>query len=143
MYASGKIPGGYASEGRVWDAGFFAWLIAQLSAICGYFNEIQVIAQSFPSDKTQDADIAVMIASAALAISPTPFNGPIGAARVGFINGEYVTQLWLMKQSDLDLVVAGTKSAVLMVESEAKELSEDQNAGGRCFMGTSGAGGDW
>ena len=98
----------------------------------GYFNEIQVTATVISSDKTQDADIAAMIgASAALAISPAPFNGPIGAARVGFINGEYVLNPTLaeMKQSDLDLVVAGTKSAVLMVESEAKELSEDQMLG--------------
>ena len=137
MYASGKIPGGYGKrEGR---ASEFETLTSRLIDRPirplfpeGYFNEIQVTATVISSDKTQDADIAAMIgASAALAISPAPFNGPIGAARVGFINGEYVLNPTLaeMKQSDLDLVVAGTKSAVLMVESEAKELSEDQMLG--------------
>lgn len=137
MYASGKIPGGYGKrEGR---ASEFETLTSRLIDRPirplfpeGYFNEIQVTATVISSDKTQDADIAAMIgASAALAISPAPFNGPIGAARVGFINGEYVLNPTLaeMKHSDLDLVVAGTKSAVLMVESEAKELSEDQMLG--------------
>ena len=137
MYASGKIPGGYGKrEGR---ASEFETLTSRLIDRPirplfpeGYFNEIQVTATVISSDKTQDADIAAMIvASAALARSPAPFNGPIGAARVGFINGEYVLNPTLaeMKQSDLDLVVAGTKSAVLMVESEAKELSEDQMLG--------------
>lgn len=137
MYASGKIPGGYGKrEGR---ASEFETLTSRLIDRPirplfpeGYYNEIQVTATVISSDKTQDADIAAMIgASAALAISPAPFNGPIGAARVGFINGEYVLNPTLaeMKQSDLDLVVAGTKSAVLMVESEAKELSEDQMLG--------------
>ena len=145
MYASGKIPGGYGKrEGR---ASEFETLTSRLIDRPirplfpeGYFNEIQVTATVISSDKTQDADIAAMIgASAALAISPAPFNGPIGAARVGFINGEYVLNPTLaeMKQSDLDLVVAGTKSAVLMVESEAKELSEDQMLGA-----WSAAGGD-
>ena len=137
MYASGKIPGGYGKrEGR---ASEFETLTSRLIDRPirplfpeGYYNEIQITATAISSDKTQDADIAAMIgASAALAISPAPFNGPIGAARVGFINGEYVLNPTLaqMKQSDLDLVVAGTKSAVLMVESEARELSEDQMLG--------------
>lgn len=137
MYASGKIPGGYGKrEGR---ASEFETLTSRLIDRPirplfpeGYYNEIQITATVISSDKSQDADIAAMIgASAALAISPAPFNGPIGAARVGFINGEYVLNPNLneMKQSDLDLVVAGTKSAVLMVESEAKELSEDQMLG--------------
>ena len=137
MYASGKIPGGYGKrEGR---ASEFETLTSRLIDRPirplfpeGYYNEIQITATTISSDKTQDADIAAMIgALAALAISPAPFNGPIGAARVGFINGEYVLNPTLaqMKQSDLDLVVAGTKSAVLMVESEARELSEDQMLG--------------
>ncbi|MFB6348702.1 polyribonucleotide nucleotidyltransferase [Moraxella sp. ZJ142] len=137
MYASGKIPGGYGKrEGR---ASEFETLTSRLIDRPirplfpeGYYNEIQITATVISSDKSQDADIAAMIgASAALAISPAPFNGPIGAARVGFINGEYVLNpnSAEMKQSDLDLVVAGTKSAVLMVESEAKELSEDQMLG--------------
>lgn len=137
MYASGKIPGGYGKrEGRASEA---ETLISRLIDRPirplfpeGYFNEIQVTAQVISSNKTHDADIAAMIGtSAALAISPAPFNGPIGAAKVGFINGEYVLNPSLdeLKNSELDLVVAGTKSAVLMVESEAKELSEDQMLG--------------
>lgn len=137
MYASGKIPGGYGKrEGR---ASEFETLTSRLIDRPirplfpeGYYNEIQITATTISSDKTHDADIAAMIgASAALAISPAPFNGPIGAARVGFVNGEYVLNpsLETLKNSDLDLVVAGTESAVLMVESEARELSEDQMLG--------------
>ena len=102
----------------------------------GYYNEIQVTATVVSSDKTMEADIAAMLGtSAALAIAGTPFRGPIGAARVGLINGEYVLNpnFEQMAQSDLDLVVAGTESAVLMVESEAKELSEDQMLGAVLF----------
>ena len=83
-----------------------------------------------------DADIAAMLGtSAALSIAGTPFRGPIGGARVGLINGEYVLNpnFEQLKESDLDLVVAGTESAVLMVESEAKELSEDQMLGAVLF----------
>lgn len=137
MYASGRIPGGYGKrEGR---ASEFETLTSRLIDRPirplfpeGYYNEIQITATVVSSDKTQDADIAAMIgASAALSLSSAPFNGPIGAARVGFINGEYVLNpnLAQMKDSSLDLVVAGTKSAVLMVESEARELSEDQMLG--------------
>ncbi|WP_394261617.1 polyribonucleotide nucleotidyltransferase [Moraxella boevrei] len=137
MYAAGKIPGGYGKrEGRPSE---FETLTSRLIDRPirplfpeGYYNEIQVTATVISSDKKQDADIAAMIGtSAALAISSAPFNGPIGAARVGFINGEYVLNpnFEQMKQSALDLVVAGTKSAVLMVESEAQELSEDQMLG--------------
>ncbi len=137
MYAAGKIPGGYGKrEGR---ASEFETLTSRLIDRPirplfpeGYVNEIQITATVISSDKSQDADIAAMIgASAALSISDAPFNGPIGAARVGFVNGEYIlnpTHDQLAK-SDLDLVVAGTKGAVLMVESEAKELSEDQMLG--------------
>lgn len=137
MYASGKIPGGYGKrEGR---ASEFETLTSRLIDRPirplfpeGYVNEIQVTATVISSGKTQDADIAAMIGtSAALAISTAPFNGPIGAARVGFIGNEYVLNPnhAQMKNSSLDLVVAGTQSAVLMVESEADELSEDQMLG--------------
>lgn len=137
MYASGKIPGGYGKrEGRASELETLTSRLIDRPIRPlfpeGYYNEIQITATTISSDKTQDADIAAMIgASAALAISPAPFNGPIGAARVGFIDGEYVLNPTFaqMKQSDLDLVVAGTKSAVLMVESEADELSEDQMLG--------------
>lgn len=137
MYAAGKIPGAYGKrEGR---ASEFETLTSRLIDRPirplfpeGYVNEIQITATVVSSDKTHHADIAAMIgASAALAISDAPFHGPIGAARVGFINGEYVLNpsLAQLEESDLDLVVAGTKSAVLMVESEARELSEDQMLG--------------
>ena len=137
MYAAGKIPGGYLKrEGRPSE---FETLTSRLIDRPirplfpdGYVNEVQISATVVSSDKTHDADIAAMIgASAALAISNAPFNGPIGGARVGFIDGEYVLNPSIkeLEQSDLDLVVAGTKSAVLMVESEAKELSEDQMLG--------------
>ncbi|WP_406947228.1 polyribonucleotide nucleotidyltransferase [Psychrobacter ciconiae] len=137
MYAAGKIPGAYGKrEGR---ASEFETLTSRLIDRPirplfpeGYVNEIQITATVVSSDKTHHADIAAMIGtSAALAISDAPFNGPIGAARVGFINGEYVLNpsLAQLDESDLDLVVAGTKSAVLMVESEARELSEDQMLG--------------
>lgn len=137
MYASGKIPGGYgkregrASEMETLTSRLIDRPIRPLFPE-GYYNEIQVTATVISSDKTHDADIAAMIGtSAALAISPAPFSGPIGAARVGLINDEYVLNPSLdqLKSSSLDLVVAGTKSAVLMVESEAQELSEDQMLG--------------
>ncbi|HKK06048.1 MAG TPA: polyribonucleotide nucleotidyltransferase, partial [Gammaproteobacteria bacterium] len=94
----------------------------------GFTNEAQVVATVISLNPEIDPDIPAMIgASAALALSGAPFNGPIGAARVGYSNGEYVLNPTLsqLKDSQLDLVVAGTQSAVLMVESEAKELPED------------------
>ena len=137
MYAAGKIPGGYGKrEGRPSEMETLTSRLIDRPIRPlfpeGYFNEIQVTATVISSDKKQYADIAAMIGtSAALAISSAPFNGPIGAARVGFINDEYVLNPnhEALKQSSLDLVVAGTSSAVLMVESEAKELSEDQMLG--------------
>lgn len=137
MYAAGKIPGAYGKrEGRPTE---FETLTSRLIDRPirplfpeGYVNEIQITATVVSSDKKHYADIAAMIgASAALAISDAPFNGPVGGARVGFINGEYVLNPSIeeLETSDLDLVVAGTKSAVLMVESEAAELSEDQMLG--------------
>lgn len=95
----------------------------------GYFHETQVIATVISADEENNPDIvAINGTSAALAISNIPFNGPIAASRVGMINGEFVLNPTYeqMQDSDLDLVVAGTRDAVLMVESEAKELSEEQ-----------------
>lgn len=137
MYAAGKIPGAYGKrEGRPTE---FETLTSRLIDRPirplfpeGYVNEVQITATVISSDKSQYADIAAMIgASAALSISDAPFNGPIGGARVGFIDGEYVLNpnIEQLEKSDLDLIVAGTKSAVLMVESEARELSEDQMLG--------------
>lgn len=137
MYAAGKIPGGYGkregrpSEHETLTSRLIDRPIRPLFPE-GYYNEIQVTATVLSSDKQHDADIAAMIGtSAALAISNAPFGGPIGAARVGLINDAYVLNPSYeeLKQSALDLVVAGTKSAVLMVESEAQELSEDQMLG--------------
>ena len=132
-YAAGKIPGGFfkregrPSEKETLTSRLIDRPIRPLFPE-GFFNEIQVIATVVSSNVEVDSDIAAMIgASAALAISGIPFNGPIGAARVGYLDGEYVLNPTAteLKSSKLNLVVAGTKQAVLMVESEAMELSED------------------
>ncbi|MCF9045589.1 polyribonucleotide nucleotidyltransferase [Acinetobacter nectaris] len=137
QYAAGRIPGGYGKrEGRASEAETLTSRLIDRPIRPlfpeGYYNEVQVTATVVSSDKTMEADIAAMIGtSAALAIADTPFRGPIAGARVGLVNGEYILNpnFEQMVQSDLDLVVAGTESAVLMVESEAKELSEDQMLG--------------
>jgi polyribonucleotide nucleotidyltransferase len=132
-YAAGKIPGSFFKrEGRPSEKETLTSRLIDrpLRPLFpeAFYNEIQIIATVMSSDSEIDSDIPAIIgASAALAISGIPFYGPIGAARVGYINGEYVlnptaTQL---KETELDLVVAATNSAVLMVESEAKELPED------------------
>src|SRR6185436_3697016 len=99
-------------------------------------NETQVIATVLSHDLENDPDILAMVAvSAALTLSGVPFRGPIGAARVGYINGEYVLNPLIekMPESSLELVVAGTDDAVMMVESEAKELPEDVMLGAVMF----------
>src|SRR5690606_18072260 len=102
----------------------------------GFYNDVQVIIHTVSVNPEVDPDIAAMIgASAALAISGIPFNGPIGAARVGYVDGQYVVNPTTsqLKESRLNLVVAGTEAAVLMVESEAQELSEEIMLGGVVF----------
>ncbi len=132
-YAAGKIPGGYFKrEGRPSEK---ETLVSRLIDrpirplfVKGFKNETQVIATVLSHDLENDSDIVAMVAvSAALTISGVPFLGPIGAARVGFANGEYILNPTLeeMKESNLDLVVAGTGDAVLMVESQAGELTEE------------------
>ena len=132
-YAAGKIPGGYFKrEGRPSEK---ETLVSRLIDrpirplfVKGFKNETQVIATVLSHDLENDSDIVAMVAvSAALTISGVPFLGPIGAARVGFSDGEYILNPTLeeMKESNLDLVVAGTGDAVLMVESQASELSEE------------------
>ncbi|MGX8884315.1 polyribonucleotide nucleotidyltransferase [Methylovorus sp. SPW-M1] len=132
-YAAGKIPGGFFKrEGRPSEKETLTSRLIDrpLRPLFpeAFYNEVQIVATVMSSDSEIDSDIPAIIgASAALAISGIPFYGPIGAARVGYINGEYVlnptaTQL---KDTELDLVVAATSTAVLMVESEAKELPED------------------
>lgn len=132
-YAAGKIPGGFfkregrPSEKEILTSRLIDRPIRPLFPD-GFYNEVQVVATVMSSNNEVDSDILAMIgASAALAISGIPFNGPIGAARVGHLDGQYVLNPTAteLKSSKLNLVVAGTQQAVLMVESEAQELSED------------------
>ena len=133
IYAAGKIPGGFLKrEGRPSEKETLTSRLIDRPIRPlfpnGYMNEVQVMIQVISSNKNVDPDILAMIAtSAALAISGVPFNGPIGAARVGYQNGNYSINPTYsdLETSELDMVVAGTKDAVLMVESEASELSEE------------------
>ncbi|CDX16205.1 polyribonucleotide nucleotidyltransferase [Mesorhizobium sp. WSM4935] len=140
-YAAGKIPGGYFKrEGRPSEK---ETLVSRLIDrpirplfADGYKNDTQIVVTVVQHDLENDPDILSIVAtSAALTLSGVPFMGPIGGARVGYINGEYVLNPHIdeMEESKLDLVVAGTADAVLMVESEAKELSEDLMLGAVMF----------
>ena len=137
FYAAGKVPGGYFKrEGRPTER---ETLIARLTDRPirplfpkGFKNEVQVVITVLQHDLENEPDVLGMIAaSAALTISGVPFQGPIAAARIGLIEGDYVLNPTLseLNDSDLDLVVAGTSDAVMMVESEAKELTEEQMLG--------------
>src|SRR5437762_9163364 len=140
-YAAGKIPGGFfkregrPSEKETLTSRLIDRPIRPLFPD-GFYNEVQVVAQVLSCNPEVDPDIPALIGvSAALTLSGIPFKGPIGAARVGYVSGEYVlnptaTQL---KESRLNLVVAGTEHAVLMVESEASELPEDVMLGSVVF----------
>ena len=140
-YAAGKIPGSFFKrEGRPSE---FETLTSRLIDRPirplfpeGYFNEVHVVVHTVSLNPEVDADIAALIAvSAALSVSGLPFNGPVGAARVGYVNGAYVLNpgQTARKESTLDLVVAGTEAAVLMVESEAQQLSEEIMLGAVVF----------
>ena len=140
-YAAGKIPGSFFKrEGRPSE---FETLTSRLIDRPirplfpeGFFNEVHVVVHTLSLNPEVDADIAALIAtSAALSVSGVPFSGPIGAARVGYVNGAYVLNpgQTARKDSSLDLVVAGTEAAVLMVESEAKHLSEEIMLGAVVF----------
>eukprot|EP01093_Parvamoeba_rugata_P010867 TRINITY_DN2928_c0_g2_i8.p1 TRINITY_DN2928_c0_g2~~TRINITY_DN2928_c0_g2_i8.p1 ORF type:complete len:704 (+),score=207.54 TRINITY_DN2928_c0_g2_i8:1810-3921(+) len=140
-YAAGKIPGGFfkregrPSEGETLTARLIDRPIRPLFPE-GFKNEVQVVITVMSANPDIPTDIISMIGtSAALAISGIPFNGPIGAARVGYTDGEYILNTRVEEQadSDLDLVVAGTEGAVLMVESEADVLSEDVMLGAVMF----------
>ena len=140
-YAAGKIPGGYfkreraPTERETLTSRLIGRPIRPLFAE-GFRNETLVVAQVLSHDLENDPDIVAMVAvSAALTISGLPFLGPIGAARVGYINGEYVLNpnIDSYPESKLDLVVAGTHDAVMMVESEAQELSEEVMLGAVMF----------
>jgi polyribonucleotide nucleotidyltransferase len=141
VYAAGRIPGGFFKrEGRPSEKETLTCRLIDRPIRPlfpdGFYNEVQVIATVMSLNPEVDSDIPALIgASAALAISGVPFNGPIGAARVGYIDGQYVLcpTLSQLKTSQLDLVVAGTEAAVLMVESEAQELPEDVMLGAVVF----------
>ena len=141
FYATGRIPGGFFKrEARPTERETLTSRLID-RPIRPMFpehfkNEVQIFCTVMSSDKKQNPDIAAMIgASAALTISGVPFDGPMGAARVGFIDGEYVLNPSFeeLENSFLDMVVAGTDEAVLMVESEAKELNEDLMLGAVLF----------
>ena len=140
-FAAGKIPGGYFKrEGRPTEKDTLTSRLIDRPIRplfpAGFKNETQVIATVLSHDMENDPDIVGLIAaSAALTLSGIPFLGPIAAARVGYIAGKYVLNPMIdeMSESALDLVVAGTKDAVLMVESEAKELPEDVMLGAVMF----------
>ena len=140
-YAAGKIPGGFfRREGRPSEKETLTCRLIDRPIRPlfpkGFMNEVQVVCTVISTDKNQDPDIAAMIGtSAALSISGIPFKGPIGAARVGFIDGNYILNPGYdgLKDSMLNMMVAGTDGAVLMVESEAKELTEDEMLGAVLF----------
>src|SRR5512142_2646402 len=140
-YAAGKIPGGFFKrEGRPSEKEILTSRLIDrpLRPLFpeSFYNEVQIVATVVSSDPQIDSDIPSMIgASAALAISGIPFDGPIGAARVGYLNGQYLLNPTKdeLVESQLDLVVAGTAKAVLMVESEAQELPEDVMLGAVVF----------
>ena len=141
FYAAGRIPGGFFKrEGRPTEKETLTSRLIDRPIRPlfpdGFYNEVQVIVTVLSLNPEIDSDIPAMIgASAALAISGVPFNGPIGACRVGYANGEYILNPTVeqLKTSQLNLVVAGTEAAVLMVESEAQELSEEVMLGSVVF----------
>jgi polyribonucleotide nucleotidyltransferase len=140
-YAAGKIPGGFFKrEGRPGEKEILTCRLIDrpLRPLFpdGFYNEVQIVATVLSINPEVDSDIPAMIgASAAVTLAGIPFDGPIGAARVGYLDGEYIlnptkTEL---ETSKLNLVVAGTEQAVLMVESEASELSEEVMLGAVVF----------
>lgn len=140
-YAAGKIPGSFfkreakPSELEVLTSRLIDRPLRPLFPE-GFYNDVQIVIHVLSLNPEVSADIAALIgASAALAVSGVPFNGPVGGARVGYVNGEYVLNPGpaQLKQSKLDLIVAGTEAAVLMVESEADQLSEELMLGAVVF----------
>lgn len=140
-YAAGKIPGGFfkregkQSEKEILTSRLIDRPIRPLFPE-GFFNDVQIVATVMSLNPEVDSDIPAMLgASAALMLAGVPFMGPVGAARVGYLNGEYVLNPTKaeLSQSQMDLVVAGTEAAVLMVESEAQELPEEVMLGAVVF----------
>jgi len=140
-YAAGKIPGGFfRREGRPSEKEILTCRLIDRPIRPlfpeGFYNEVQIVATVMSSNNEIDSDIPSIVgASAALALSGMPFDGPIGAARVGYSNGQYILNPTAteLKTSQMDLVVAGTQQAVLMVESEAQQLPEDVMLGAVMF----------
>jgi len=140
-YAAGRIPGGFFKrEGRPSEKETLTCRLIDRPIRPlfpkGFMNEVQVVANVLSSDPQIDPDISALLGtSAAIAVSGLPFNGPLGACRVGYVDGEYVLNPTAsqLAESQLDLVVAGTSNAVLMVESEANRLSEDVMLGSVVF----------
>ncbi len=141
FYAAGKIPGsfprreGAPSQKETLTSRLIDRPIRPLF-VKGFKNDVQVVCTVLAHDLENDPDIVALVAaSAALVISGAPFMGPIGGARVGFVDGEYILNPTLdeMKESRMDLVVAGTHDAVMMVESEIQEMSEDEVLNGVMF----------
>jgi polyribonucleotide nucleotidyltransferase len=133
MYAAGKIPGGFIKrEGRPTEAAVLAARLTDRPIRPlfpkGYKSEVQIISTVMSADQENDPDILSIIgASAALTLSPIPFDGPVGAVRVGYVDGEIVINptTTALEDSQLDMVVAGTADAIMMVEGEADQVSED------------------
>ena len=141
FYAAGKIPGsfprreGAPSQKETLTSRLIDRPIRPLF-VKGFKNEVQVVTTVLAHDLENDPDIVALVAaSAALVISGAPFMGPIGGARVGFVDGQYILNPTLdeMKESRMDLVVAGTDDAVMMVESEIQEMTEDEVLKGVMF----------
>ena len=140
-FAAGKIPGGFfRREGKPTEKEVLTSRLIDrpIRPLFGeeFFNEVQIICTVMEYDGKNDSDIPALVgAAAALAISGIPFNGPLAAVRVGMMNGEFVLnpEIGALKSSQLDLVVAGTKSSIMMVESEAKEITEEQMIGALDF----------
>jgi len=140
-YAAGKIPGGFfRREGRPSEKETLTSRLIDrpLRPLFpkGFMNEVQVVCTVMSADRDEDPDIVSMIgASAALAVSGIPFDGPVAGARVGYRDGQYLLNpgYTALKDSQLLMVVAGTRDAVLMVESEAQELTEDEMLGAVLF----------
>ena len=140
-YAAGKIPGGFFKrEGRPSEKETLTSRLIDRPIrplfVSGFKNEVQIVCTVISHDMENDPDVVAMIgASAALTISGLPFMGPIACARVGYFDGEYRLNPDIedMPDTDLDLVMAGTQDAVMMVESQAKELSEDIMLGAVMF----------
>ena len=133
MYAAGKIPGGFIKrEGRATEHAILACRLADrpLRPLFpkGYRNDVQIVVTVLSTDQENDSDVLGIVgASAALSLSDIPFAGPVGAVRVGYIDGQLMINPLESQLADskLDLVIAGTSDAVMMVEAGAKELPED------------------